>query len=600
MKIIYKAIVSTVICFIAITANAQNKSDSATFNRQILVERDYTPSLQDASKINSMPDVFKPVIPKQQANFLDQPPAISLRKNLLGNADPGEIATNIDFSKKRGYLNLGGGTNANLDGAFGYQLVNAENDKLDIYANHNSTNGNINYADKEYYYTKAKAKYMDNRAGLGYQHKFSPAILSINTSYFNDSYNYYGNPFLTNITDPSGNELLIDRNTKQNVNSFGIGAGIQSRDDVDNSLSYKINAGYNYFKNKYGPTASADGTKGEQIDIATDLGKDIGADKQIGVDARFMNQSFSDTKFNTASGAYNGLSVVEATPYFRIEGLNWNVKLGAKIGVAFDYNDSFNVSPEIKTAVTFADKNQFYLNVTGGINDNTFLQILRENRYVNPMTRVGHSNTLYDALVGVRSGAIDGVEFDIFGGYKQTKKDHLYLATSIYNASGNIVSSWGNTSSPVYADLSTGNVGASVKTNLIPRTDLSTTIKGYFYNVKYKNGSVPSYFSSAPSEKKAWGLPTFSAELNANVKVLHNLSVSMDYLFAGGRKTYFDGFGIVAMKNINELNFGGSFQILDWISVNAHLNNVLSQKYELEPGYILQGFNAMGGISLKF
>ncbi len=600
MKIIYKALLSTMICSVAITANAQNKNDS-TFSRQILVERDYTPSLQDASKINTMPDIYNPVMPKQQINFLSQAPSIGLKKNLLGNADPGEIVTDIDFSKKRGYLTFGGGTNANLDGAFGYQLLNTENDKLDISANHNSTNGNVDYESKDYFHTKAKAKSMDNRIGLGYQHKFSPAILSINAAYFNNSYNYYGNPYIINYGSAEDVEAIgIDRDSKQNIGSFGVGAGIQSREDGNNELSYRINVGYNTFKNKYGPTTGVDGAKGEQINVAADFGTDLGADKQLGVESRFMNQSFGKLQFATLTGAYNSLSVVEATPYIRFDGLNWNLKLGAKIGAAFDNENTFNVSPEIKSSVAFADRNVFYLNVIGGINDNTFLHILQENRYVNPLTRIGHSNTVYDALIGVKVGAVEGVEIDAFAGYKQTKKDHLYLSTSPFDENDNITSSWGNTSTPVYADLSTGNIGASVKTGLIPRTDLSATIRGYFYNVKYKDGSVPSFFSAAPSEKKAWGLPSFSVDVRADVKVLENLSVSMDYIFKGGRKTYFQGLGAVSMNNINELNFGGSYQILDWISVNAHLNNVLSQKYEEFAGYTLQGFNAMGGVSLKF
>ena len=54
------------------------------------------------------------------------------------------------------------------------------------------------------------------------------------------------------------------------------------------------------------------------------------------------------------------------------------------------------------------------------------------------------------------------------------------------------------------------------------------------------------------------------------------------------------------MKDINELNFRGEYQVTDWLSVNARLNNILYQRYELYYGYPLQGFNFLGGVSLKF
>ncbi len=128
----------------------------------------------------------------------------------------------------------------------------------------------------------------------------------------------------------------------------------------------------------------------------------------------------------------------------------------------------------------------------------------------------------------------------------------------------------------------------------------------YFYNVKYTGAYAlhPAFMTDFP-EKKAWGRPTFTAEFNADVKPIDKLTLSLNYLFAGGRKTYFmSDFAnlreVVNMEDINELNFKGELQLTDWLSVNARLNNILFQKYELQYGYPLQGFNVMGGLNFKF
>ena len=107
------------------------------------------------------------------------------------------------------------------------------------------------------------------------------------------------------------------------------------------------------------------------------------------------------------------------------------------------------------------------------------------------------------------------------------------------------------------------------------------------------------------SEKKAWGRPTFTAELNADIKPIDKLTFSLNYVYAGGRKTVYSNYiipvqEVIKMKDINELNFRGEYQVTDWLSVNARVNNLLFQKYELQYGYALQGFNVLGGLSFKF
>lgn len=585
MKTLYKSIFVAALGFVSLGATAQKDT---ILNRHVMLEREYTPTLKEASKINSLPAVYEPVIQRSEAKFISEAPQIPLYNNILGGAESGDIKTGLEYSKKRGYLILGAGTHANLDGAFGYRIVNTDNDQLDIFANYLSTSGDVDYADKGYALEDIKAKYSDVKVNLKYEHTFEPSILSFKASYLNTGYNYYGNSYLL----PSSNIDIFNFDKKQNVDVISFGAGIKSRPESGGLLQYDGNINYSNFKNKYGIQIDDKGPKGGQLDLNLDFYTPFQSDKTIGVKVAVMNQSFSSPVEYTKD-AFKTFTNITGTPYMSFQGAAWSADLGLNVSALFDVKNSLVVTPNIKAAIKLSDESSMYGQVIGGVNNNTFLQILEENRYVSHFSRVEYSKTIYDAKIGFKSGIVSGFEFDIFGGYKQTNKDHLYYATSLGN--------WGNMSTPVYANVSTGQIGGVLKTNLIPFTDLSAKAVAYFYSVKYKDSDIDSPANSVapPTDKKAWGRPTFTAELNADVKPFDILTFSLNYLYGGGRKMFLQG-SAKSMKDINELNLRAEYHITDWASLNVRLNNVLSQKYELVPGYTLQGFNALAGVSLKF
>lgn len=591
MKTIYKSILVIGLGVVSLTASAQKDS---TITRQVMLERDYVPTMQDASKVNTMPEIYSPLIKPREIKFVNTTPQIVLDNNKLGASESGDIKTDVDFDKKRGYALFGVGTSGNIDAALGYRLVNGDRDRLDFFGTYSGTNSTVDYIDgKDYAMSDVKAKYSHIGANLRYQHTFDPSVLSLGASFYNTAYNYYGNSFIPNTSSAT---IPFDLDSKQGVNVFKIGVGLKSSDKNEGLIKYDGNVSYNYFTNKYGLQKEDDGVKGGIINADLNLYTEFGADQTVGIKGMIMNQSFSD-KTDYIENAHHGYTNITGTPYIKFQGDSWNADLGVNVSALFDVKTAFAVSPNVKASVKVNEVNTFYAEVGGGVNDNTFLDILQENRYVNPATRVEYSKTYYDAKIGFRSGVVSGLEFDLFAGYKHTRRDHLYVYSPSYTSTD---AGWGNLASPVYANVSTGHVGGLLKTNLIPYTDLSAKITGYFYDVKYHDPYVEVIDSDVLPEAKAWGRPSFTAELNADVRPFGALLVSLNYMYAGGRKTVGIANNSVNMKDINELNFRGEYQLTDWISINARLNNILFQKYELVYGYPLQGFNFLGGVSLKF
>jgi len=568
----------------SLTTSAQTSKKDTTLNRQVYLEREYTPTIQDASKVNTLPALHKPQQKQYDIKFENALPSVGFPSYQVGDTGPGDIKTDVGYSKHRGYLNFGVGMYSNLEGALGYRIVDMENDKLDIFATHSSTNARVKYLLKNSSPEKVKAKDMENFVKLKYSHRFQPLTWYLSGSFLNDGFNYYGNPSI--YTQPAVSSW--DLSKKQSVNLFEVETGIKSKES--GGMIYSGAIRYNRFSMKYGPDVIHDGVSANLIDATADIAVPFLDEYRIGAKGGIFYQGADDVKFALAGeDPFHKLAIIKATPYFAVNNGGLSLILGANLHYAFDINDKTLISPHVKLNWNFEERSMFYLSVDGGINDNNLVESFRMNKYVNPAHRIWISQTPFDALIGIKSGIIDGFEFDIFGGYKYTKNEHLFTAVPVH--------SWANVSDVLYANLNTGHFGGQLKTRLIPYTDLSLRAVTYFYNVKkYTDTDTP------PSNKKAWGLPTLTLDFNADFSFIENMTLSAGYLFEGGRKTMLihNPVSSLKMDAINELNLKASYSFFDWLSVYVKANNVLNQKYERYYGYTLQGINVLGGVNLKF
>lgn len=584
MKTIYKASLLVGLIAVSNAASGQNTAQKdSTLNRQVNLEREYTPVIKDASKINTVPARHETNPIQHAIKFENAVPAINIRSYRIEDTGSGDIDTNIAFNKKRGYLVFGAGNYMNIEGALGYRIVESERDQFDLFATHNSTNGNIKYLEKINDLDKVKAKNMENFVKARFSHKFDNLTWHLSGSFLNNSFNYYGNPYLIGYVGGYPNLTNIEKN--QTANIFEVETGVASK--AYENTEYSINLKYNNYSTKYGPDIEVDGLKANIFHADANIALGWDSDRKVGLRGSILHQNISDPKYPLIEKdqAFHNLSVVKLNPYLKLDGGEAQLLIGAKLNYAFDKDNKMVLTPTVKASWLFADYTSLYLDVDGGINDNNLVDIFKENRYMTNSSRVAFSRTLYDAQLGIKSGVVNGLEFNIFGGYKYTKDEHLYLTSSDR--------SWYNVSTPIYANLGTGNFGGILKTKLIPYTDFSVKAATYFYKVsKYADTTI------SPDDKKAWGLPTFTFDINADFSFIDNLTLSAAYLFEGGRKTYL--YESISMKNVNELNLKASYNLLDWITIYGRVNNVLNQKYERYYGYTQQGVSALGGVSLTF
>ena len=141
-------------------------------------------------------------------------------------------------------------------------------------------------------------------------------------------------------------------------------------------------------------------------------------------------------------------------------------------------------------------------------------------------------------------------------------------------------------------------IGANLKYSYQQLFEVS--LKGVYNNWKVEETDEFKSIGFTKNEPEAYGMPEMEITAGVTVRPIKNLSASLDYYLATGRKSFLITDGEKNMKNINELNLTGAYNFNDTFGMYLKLNNVLFQKYELYYGYPLQKFSAMIGVNINF
>ncbi|MDO5664348.1 MAG: hypothetical protein Q4G63_03700 [Bacteroidia bacterium] len=555
------------------------QTQDSLLRRQMELEREFNPTLQDANKINSLPSVPQPTIKKANTDYSSWAGRITPPLE-IAIPQPTDIMTNIPFSLKKGYISIGAGNYANIDGALGYRLIENEKSNLTFNFLHNSSNGNVNYVQVTDPASN-KAFFMDNLGQLRYGHLLDAFKLNLKAAYSHSAFNYYGNTF--------GNNRSFN-NENQTLGVFNLGLGVES--NKSDFINYRGYLDFKNFSTKFGSTLTNTGLKGNHIDAMIGLNKPFqDGSSRVGIDGRFLGVFYS--------GETKNFMLTSANPYIAFEGLNWNARLGANLLFQVLGGTKFRVAPNVELGLKITEHSSLYANIKGGIDDNTYLDMMNESRYIAPMTNIKSSFSIVDIEAGAKIGEASGFRFDIFGGFKQTDDEHFLVMNNYYvddMPGSGIWAGWVTSENlaPIYGNLTHSHIGGMVQTNIWSPLDISLRLKKNFYTV-----SDLTIYAAQISEAKAYNKPDFETDIRATFEAMNNLKFTLNYYFAGERWSYFNGIN-VKMDNINNLNLGAIYDINDSFAINLKANNLLFQKYDIWYGHPAQGFNAMGGFTFMF
>ncbi|MEG1543516.1 MAG: TonB-dependent receptor [Tannerellaceae bacterium] len=593
-----KALCAVVLLGTAAAVNAQEDvSKEKNLNREMTLEREYDPSVQDASKINTLPPVKEPEIKKMPISYSSFTVPANPEKE-IGLLPSGNILTEMNYNKRRGYLNFGIGTYMNIKGDFGYHILSTKKDQLNVFLSHRSSNGKIKYIQ---YDEKAKAKINDNLGGINFKHEFEQLALNLGARYGYSAFNYYGLP-MENLqfpptTPPSNVPYLkeADRSTNQVNQQIRFNAGVESKEEAP--VGYLLDIDFINFSHKYGESKLVDGATENTIDAKFDLNAAFGGNQKIGLGGNVVYFAYSlPAKVERPNGGGYYISEFEnhaeatLSPYYKVTGDNWNIKLGANVMFVTGEAKKVMASPNITADIEVAEKTVLYLTALGKLHSNSMYEVSQLNRYINPTREITPSFNWLDATLGIKSGIAPNFWFDIFAGYKITKNNCFFVPSRGYDKGD-----FGNFSTAFDGiDSKQLFVGANLKYSYQQLFDIN--LKGVYNNWKASlgDGWTPG------GDTKAYGMPTMELTAGVTARPMKNLALALDYYLAIDRYTHLFGAEDVKMKNINELNLTGTYTFNDTFGAYIKVNNLLCQKYELLYGYPMQSISAMVGVNINF
>jgi len=589
---------TTTLLFSVTALQAQeDKTKKEGLNREMTLEREFAPTVNDVDKVNSLPAVQAPVPKKMSIDYSNYTLTAEPQK-LYTRLTSGDFSTDVYHNKKHGYLNLGAGSYTNINGDFGYHILNTATDRLNVFFSHSSSNGNVNYLEPAYNIDKAKMKLNDNSGGIDFSHDFSKFTLNMGAKYGYSHFNYYGQTFrpkTIGFTDlgllflsTTYDKRLDSLQTKnQTFQTFQLNAGITSHNN--DKFGYDFNILFNNFDQKHGIASFNDNNTTERtFTVDFDFFSPFRENQKIGIEGNVNFLSYSGELKDTNYGSTTfetGYPIpaenhIEATlsPYYKLAGDNWHFRLGANAMFITGNNDKVFASPNIAGDITIADKTLLYASASGRLQTNSLYNISLMNRYVNSGSSTLASRNWLDAKIGLNCGAAPGFWFGIFGGYRATDNDIFFTLTTFSNHYRAILFD----SKQFYA-------GANLKYSY--QDFLDFTLKGVYnhWSIDKKEGYINC---------EAFGRPQMEVTTGITVRPIKKLSATIDYHLATSRYAYLDS--DVKMKDLSELNLRCSYSFNETFGFYASLNNILNRKQEIFYNYPIQGINVMAGVNINF
>lgn len=566
-----------IIAVLAMSTGLFAQTQDSLLRRQMELEREFNPTLMDADKINTLPALREPTVQKANTNYstwagrVTPPIEIALPQ-------PGNIMTDIPFSTNKGYLFFNAGNYANLNGAFGYRLVDNDKHNLSFNFLHNSTNGDISYLQESVDgvgNNSNTAYMMDNLGKLSYLHLAESLKLNMQLSYLNSKFNYYGNPF--------EHERYFD-NEK---NSYGLlNAKVEVESAESDFLNYRGSIDFKNFTTKQSETPQYDWMKGNQIHAMVGLDKPFRGNSKIGVDGTLITALYN--------GDVDNYFLINAAPYILFGSNNTHAKLGVDVLFQNAENSKIRVVPNVELKWGVTERSSIYAKLHGGFKHNTLPDIMEETRYFLTSNPVRESFTHIDLEAGTRIGELSGFRFDIFGGYKKTEDEHFLVLNGRDIIDEGTNGPFMETLKPIYGTLTHSYIGGMINSNIWSPLNISIRLKKNFYDVdELSNNGIDI------TDAKAYNQAGIDLDIRGTLEIIENMKLTLNYYFAGDRWSNYENNNI-KMDNINDLNIGGIYDINERFSLNLKANNILSQKYDIWYGYPSQGINVAGGFTLKF
>ena len=619
----------------ACTLSAVHAQDNKNLNKEITLEKDIAPLEKKAVKKNTLPKVKKPASTgtKTQLGYSDLTTPIEVPTS-IPTLLPYGYRTAHNFSDKRGYLDLGGGTQANFRVDFGYRIIDEEGENLGVWFNHNSTwNGKNGSKVITWDNNRNKQKYNDNTLGVDYKRAMDGGTLSLGLMSQVDIYNYYGGWRTAEALeyDPSGINHTVWltapydwNNEKQTFFNLNLNAGWESQLMLrDNPLKYRVGLQYGHashdkpFNDLYKHGVHDNWgtlTLAGSYDV-TDL-----TTAGLTIKGEYLNRG-SKAKTDKEDDLFDEAGMITLSPTYTIRGDMFKLQLGVNGHISFSDGAAFRLSPNVRANLALVDGFSVFANALGGkVLGYRQGKHFVNYRYDNPLLLYGSVYTPLDAEGGLKIGPFQGLSAKLSIGYAIVKDEPGIIYN--YHAIDGVA--------PAAVTLINSDSQLGLYSAFMSNYHVIDS-RGYYLNaeinyqyrslieasaaVKYAPHDNEMYTTDHHYNGYKMGVDRASTVANLDIKVTpwRPLALNVGLEYRGGRMALFgelpfyhgenqvpETYTFVNMDDVINLHAGANYRINSTVSVWLQAHNLLNRRYDLLYGMGAQRIGVMGGVSLTF
>ena len=600
----------------AFTLAGAHAQDNTKLNKEITLEKDIAPLEKKAVKKNELPKVKKPTTTgtKTQLNYSDLTSPIEV-PTTIPTLLPYGYRTAHNFSDKRGYLDVGGGTQANFKVSFGYRFIDEEREKLGVWLNHNSTwNGKNSSKAITLESNRNKQKFNDNTLGIDYSKGIGNGTLTLGGQAHVDIYNLYGgwNSLTLDSAPNSGDDNYTltrppyDWNSeKQTFFDFNLSAGWASKFMVrDTPLKYNVGLQYGHaaydksFNDLYNHGAHDNWgivNLGGSYDLSelNTLG--------LNIKGEYLRRG-SNAKTGSMSDKFDEVGLITLTPTYTIRGDMFKLQLGLNAHISFSDGAAFRLSPNVRANLALVDGFSLFANALGGkLLGYRVPTHYANHRYDMPLLMYGSIYTPIDAEAGFKVGPFQGLSAKVSLGYAIVKCQPGICYWMTYPEQA---VEMGMMSTYKVMDGRGYYLNAEVNYKYRSLIEASASIK-------YAPHDNEMFESDSHYNGYKLGVDRASTVSNIDIKVnpWRPLTVNAGLEYRGGRMALFNTYNaaqddfayeFVKMGDVINLHAGANYRLNSSVNLWLQAHNLLNRRYDILYGMGAQRIGVMVGAGFTF
>lgn len=575
-----------------VSSVAQNKDGQ----RVVTVEREYNPDVENASKVDVLPDHQLPTVQRRPVEYGASAQAYRGSRYQLGP----DIIQQTQGRSTRGYVQGGGGNYGQVDFKAGYLFDLTENDELNAAFSFGGMDHSFDNRPVPEYGTnqpKWSSHYYRTEANLGYSHSFQEVTLGIGANLGVDNFSYYR--FLANQGQGWYEYLKEGGTANQGHRKFGLQARLRSNEINTLPIQFDIRSGYYSYRRSHMADWVGNALTENLVHTVVDGYGDLSMDQSLGLKVEMANLFYSEK--------YASYTSLEANPYYNLYYNGFKLHLGGKVNYNMGRDNAVQFAPDLSAEYPFLDGYSVYGELTGGHILNDFRRLEMGNPYWMS-GRLKDSHERMNAMLGVKGNIGRVFTFDLHTGYNITADDICYL--NLFSEITDLAYSYAVNQKTKhffaagelnfhFPDLANFKVGAkfydweadhSMYLLMKPKNEINLALDfSITKDLKINVGYNFMEFNRADIQYYQVGL------LNAHTFDLNSLNPDLLRNHASGIRQ-----DEVKMKSINNLSAGVTLDVFDNFSIYGQLNNILNRDYDSYYSYSAPGINFLGGLSYRF